>query len=113
MSVAAEIRRSHWTGERIARLGFLIGLGWDAKRIAADPIIASTPNNVVRQAQRFCLSLRAAAAATALHLPKNAIEYFEAAAIRRGLPREAMIRQLLIEIASDPCLMDNIMDDHC
>ena len=51
MTVTTEIRKSRWTGERIARLGFLLGLGWDAKRIAEDPIISSTPNNVHRQAQ--------------------------------------------------------------
>ena len=43
MTVAAEIHKSRWTGERIARRGFRLGLGWDAKRIAEDPIIASTP----------------------------------------------------------------------
>ena len=35
--------RTRWTAERIARLGFLIGLHWDAKRVADDPLIASTP----------------------------------------------------------------------
>ena len=63
MTVATEIQKTHWTGERIARLGFLLGLGWDAKRIAEDPIIASTPNNVHRQVQRFGLGFRAASAA--------------------------------------------------
>ena len=55
MTITTEIRKSRWTGERIARLGFLLGLGWDAKRIAEDPIISSTPNNVHRQAQRLSL----------------------------------------------------------
>src|SRR5919197_2630100 len=64
--VATEIHKSRWTGERIARLGFLLGLGWDAKRIAEDPIIASTPNNVHRQAQRVGLAFRAAVAAMSL-----------------------------------------------
>jgi hypothetical protein len=48
VTVATEIHKAHWTGERIAR-GFFLGLGWDAKRVAEDPIIASTPNNVFRQ----------------------------------------------------------------
>ena len=68
MTITTEIRKSRWTGERIARLGFLLGLGWDAKRIAEDPIISSTPNNVHRQAQRFGLAFRAAAAAMSLRL---------------------------------------------
>ena len=54
--------------------GFLLGLGWDAKRIANDPIIASTPNNVHRQAQRFGLAFRAAAAALSLRLPPEAAD---------------------------------------
>jgi hypothetical protein len=111
VTVATEIRKSRWTGERIARLGFLLGLGWDAKRIAEDPIIASTPNNVHRQAQRFGLAFRAAAAAMSLRLPAEATSHFEEAATKRGLTRESMIKLLLLEVASDPHLIDNILDD--
>jgi hypothetical protein len=111
VTVATEIHKSHWTGERIARLGFLLGLGWDAKRVAQDPIIASTPNNVFRQAQRFGLGFRAAAAALALQLPPEATSHFEAAASKRGLTGEAMIHNLLLEVAADPNLLDNILDD--
>jgi hypothetical protein len=111
VTIATEIHKVRWTGERIARLGFLLGLGWDAKRVAEDPIIASTPNNVHRQAQRFGLAFRAAAAAMALRLPPDAVSYFEEAAFRRGLTRDAMIRILLLEVAADPNLLDNILDD--
>jgi hypothetical protein len=111
VTVATEIHRARWTGERIARLGFLLGLGWDAKRVAADPIIASTPNNVHRQAQRFGLAFRAAAAAMSLNLPPDATSHFDAAASKRNLTREAMIRILLLEVAADPNLLDNILDD--
>ncbi len=111
MKVAAEIHRTHWTGERIARLGFLLGLGWDVNRVAEDHIIAATPNNVFRQVQRFGLGFRAAAAALSLQLPPDATSHFEAAAFKRGLTREAMIHKLLLEIAADPNLLDNILDD--
>ena len=111
MTVATEIHKTHWTGERIARLGFLLGLGWDAKRVAEDPIIASTPNNVHRQAQRFGLGFRAAAAALSLQLPPDATSHFEAAATKRGLSHDAMIHKLLLEVAADPNLLDNILDD--
>jgi hypothetical protein len=111
VTVATEIHKSRWTGERIARLGFLLGLGWEAKRIAEDPIIASTPNNVHRQAQRFGLAFRAAAAAASLRLPPEAATHFEAVAAKRSLTRESMIRLLLLEIAADPNLLDNILDD--
>jgi len=111
VTVATEIHKARWTGERIARLGFLLGLGWDAKRVAADPIIASTPNNVHRQAHRFGLAFRAAAAAMSLNLPPDAASHFEAAASKRRLTREALIRILLLEVAADPSLLDNILDD--
>jgi hypothetical protein len=97
-----------WTGERIARLGFLIGLGWDAGHVAEDPIIASTTNNVHRQAQRFGLSFRAAE--SLLVSPVLAAK-FEMAAEKRGMTREALIRCLLFEIATEPNLIDNILDD--
>ncbi len=111
MELVTEIQKSRWTGERIARLGFLLGMGWDAKRIAEDPIIASTPNNVHRQAQRFGLAFRAAAAALALRLPPDAASHFDAAAAKRSLTREAVIRMLLLVVASDANLIDNILDD--
>jgi hypothetical protein len=111
VTVATEIHKAHWTGERIARLGFLLGLGWDAKRVAEDPIIASTPNNVFRQVQRFGLGFRAAAAALSAQLPPDATGHFEAAAFKRGLTCDAMIRNLLLEVAADPNLLDNILDD--
>jgi len=111
VTIQTEIHKSRWTGERIARLGFLLGLGWDAKKIAEDPIISSTPNNVHRQAQRFGLAFRAAAAAMSLRLPSEAASRFEAAAAKRSLTREAMIKLVLLEVASDPHLIDNILDD--
>ena len=111
MTVETELHKSRWSGERIARLGFLLGLGWDAKRVAEDPIIASTPNNVHRQVQRFGLGFRAAAAALALQLPPDATSHYEAAASKRGITGEAMIHNLLLEVAADPNLLDNILDD--
>jgi hypothetical protein len=76
---------------RNSQITFLLGLGWEAKRIAEDPIICSTPNNVHRQAQRFGLDFRAAAAAHSLRLPPEAATHFEEAAAKRSLTRESMI----------------------
>jgi len=111
LTIPTETHKARWTGERIARLGFLLGMGWDARRIAEDPLIASTPNNVHRQAQRFGLAFRAAAAAVALRLPADAANLFDAAAAKRCLTREAMIRLLLLIVGADPTLLDNILDD--
>jgi hypothetical protein len=105
-------KQSKWTGERIARLGFLLGQGWDAKRISDDPIIASTSNNVHRQAQRFWLAFRAARNATDhLRLTPAAAGVFDAAAAKRSLTREAMIRLLVLTVAEEPTLIDNVLDD--
>lgn len=100
-----------WTRERIARLGFLLGLGLGANRIAADSIISTTPNNVHRQVRRFGLSFRAAEAGMMPDLPPAAAIHFDAAASKRSLTREEMIRILLLVIASEPSLLDNILDD--
>jgi hypothetical protein len=48
VTIQTEIRKARWTGERIAQLRFLLGLDWDARRIAEDPLIDLTPNNVHR-----------------------------------------------------------------
>src|ERR1700730_3456060 len=77
-----------WTGERIARLGFLVGLGWDANRMAEDPIILATTNNVHRQVQRFGLAFRAAMPALLDGVGPDAAARFQTAAVKRGLSRE-------------------------
>jgi hypothetical protein len=103
-------QKTIWTAERIARLGFLVGQGFAAKRIAHDPLIASTPNNVHRQAQRFGLAFRDANA-TSLRLPPEATVHVDAAAEKRGVTRETLIRLLVTTAAAEPNLLDNILDD--
>jgi hypothetical protein len=98
-----------WTNERIARLGFLVGLGWDGERVARDPIINSTHNNVHKQAQRFGLSFRVAA--HAIVVPHKSNCHMERAARKRGISRDELIQRLLSEIAADPNLINNILDD--
>jgi hypothetical protein len=46
-----------------------------------------------------------------LRLTPDANTQFEAAAEKRSLTREAMIKLLLLEVASEPYLIDNILDD--
>jgi hypothetical protein len=102
--------KTAWTTERVARLGFLVGQGFAAKRVAEDPLIASTPNNVHRQAQRFGLAFRDSKGAS-LRLPPEAAARFDAAAEKRGMTREAIIRMLLITAGNEPNLLENILDD--
>jgi hypothetical protein len=102
--------KTTWTTERVARLGFLVGQGFAAKRIADDPLIASTPNNVHRQAQRFGLAFRDSKGA-ALRLPPDSAARFDEAAAKRGVTRETLIRLLLVTAGAEPNLLDNILDD--
>ncbi len=104
-------KQSKWTGERVARLGYLVGLGWNAEKIAGDPLIKATVNNTYRQAQRFGLSFRAAVKASPIGLPESTFAPFEVAATKRGMGRETLMRLLLTTIASEPTLIDNILDD--
>ena len=100
--------RTRWSFVRVARLGFLIGQGWDAKRVAVDPMIASTANNVHRQAQRFGLAFREAAG---LRLPHEVAGRLDDAAAKRGLNRDGLIRAVLVTAGSEAGLIDNILDD--
>ena len=100
--------RTRWSFARVARLGFLIGQGWDANRVAVDPMIASTANNVHRQAQRFGLAFREAAS---LRLPPDVMGRLDEAAARRGLNRDGLIRAVLVTAGSEAGLIDNILDD--
>lgn len=100
-----------WTAERIARLGYLIGLGRDAKAVAADPIVATRVNNVYRQAGRFGLAFRSADT-EGVYLPDALACRFDAAAAARGFTRDRMIRLLLTTIAEDVALIDAILDDN-
>jgi hypothetical protein len=97
-----------WTAARIARLGYLVGLGWSSKDIARDPLISAEPNNVYRQVHRFGLSFRAAAVACSV-APEGSAEALDAAAVKRGLTPEQLIMRLLAEM--DSTLIDNILDD--
>lgn len=109
---AAEIAKRPWTHERTARLGFLVGLGWDVKRIAEDPIIASNANNVYRTAHRFGLSfLEANSDSLRIKLPLYAREHFAEAGAKREMTCEQLLEYLLQEIADDRNLLPNILDD--
>ena len=100
--------RSTWSGARLARFGFLVGLGWDSRAIAEDPQIGSTPTNVRVQARRFGLTLRGA---TGFRLPYSVLGRYEAAAARRGLSRDDLLHLILINAGAEDALIDNILDD--
>jgi len=96
------------TYQRMARLGFLIGVGWDAKSIAEDPIIACTRSNVLRMARKY--GLFDSLTLGSLHDSRFS-DVFRKAADKRGLSRYDLIRRILTEIAEEPYLLENILDD--
>ena len=97
-----------WTRDRIARLGFLVGLGLDAEGIAHDPSVDTTPGNVRRQANRFGLTLRDP---VGRRIPADICNRLDEAARRRGLSRETLIRTLVLVAGADTSLLNNILDD--
>lgn len=100
-----------WTSARIALLGCLVGQGWDAARIAKHPLIDTTVNNIHRQVQRFGLSFTEARNNSALNLKISHREIIEKAALKRGLTYEMFIQYILVTLAKEPTLLDNILDD--
>ena len=95
--------RQRWTGERIARLGFLAGLGWTAKKIADDPLIRSTPNNVYRQAARFGIALSDGPQGhVSVRLPVANMAVVDRAAAAAGLMRDAYLRRWMIAATAEP-----------
>ncbi|WP_246725462.1 hypothetical protein [Beijerinckia sp. L45] len=90
-----------WTKERVARLGFLAGQGWTAKAIAEDPLIVSTEGAVYRAAHRFGISLaEVPPGQVPIRLPAGVAAYFQRAAAREQCTRDALIRRLLIGLAT-------------
>ena len=102
--------KSRWNKARIFRLGFLVGAGLDAQRIAKDPIISSNASNVYRQVARFGGNFHDADDMGVM-LTAEAASCFDKHASRRGLTREKLIQAILLEIAKEPNLLDNILDD--
>ena len=100
---------SRWPARRVARLGFLIGQGVEAARVARDPLISSTTGNVHRQARRYGLAFRDATAP--VRLPAHVGRRYDSAAAQRGVTREELCRLLLVAAGSDDGLIENILDD--
>ena len=95
--------RQRWTGERIARLGFLAGLGWTAKKIADDPLIRSTPNNVYRQAHRFGIALSdGPQGQVRVRLPMANMAVVDRAAVAAGITCDAYVRRWMVAATVEP-----------
>ena len=102
-----------WSERRVARLGFLVGLGWDAARIARDPTVRCETGEVHRQVAALGLTMRETVSGTPYNLDGKRMAFFEASARRRRLPTEALLRKILegvdeeraIDLILDPALV--------
>ena len=101
---------ANWSEARTARLGYLVGIGWDAARIARDATIRSDAGEVHRQARRLNLTFREATVieGSPLNLDGARMAYFDAAARPRRLPTEALLRKLC-EVVGDDRLVDELL----
>jgi hypothetical protein len=111
--VTTPVRERRWSNERIARLGFLVGLGWNSKRIACDSIISANPRTVLKHAHMYRLSFRAVRSMSfqAPQIPRKVVRVFDVAADKRSITREMLVKMLFLELAREPNLLDNILDD--
>lgn len=101
--------KMHWTNDRIARLGYLCGIGWDTEATAIS--IGTSPGNIRRQASLCGLSFRSRDALLIIEVPKQEHSFFSNAARKRNITRDELIAHMLNIIATDKNLLDNIMDD--
>ena len=98
----------NWSEQRVARLGYLVGIGWDASRIAADPVVRSTAAEVHRLANRLGLRFRRTVDGAPLNLDGQRMAYFDREARPRRLPTEALLRKLGEAIA-DERMVDQLL----
>lgn len=105
------ITRSRWTQDRVARLGYLVGLGWPAERIAKDPLINTQVSNVFKQVMRFGLSFREAKITNSNSVSSKTRSILDLEAEKRGMTPEKFIGYVINVLANEPTLLNNILDD--
>jgi hypothetical protein len=104
------LSKKHWTRQRVARLAFMIGARIPVDRIAEDPIVTTTSQNVYQQAHRLGLVISGEKGVW-ISLPRDTSDAFARAATRRSLTIEGMIRLFIIAGGQDAGLIDNVVDD--
>lgn len=107
----SRVPKSRWTQDRVARLGYLVGLGWPAERIAKDPLINTQVRNVHRQVMRFGLSFREAKVTNSNSVSSKTRSVLDLEAEKRGMTPEKFIGYVMNVLANEPTLLNNILDD--
>lgn len=101
-----------WPPTRIARIGFLLGLGMSPAQIAADSFVRSTEARVRAAMLRWGLRHDGRHdGVVCIGLSHNDREAWEAEAIARGVTVSGMLRRVAGILAKDRTLFKNIIDD--
>ena len=96
-------KRQPWSREKDAMFCLFVGQGRSAQSIADDPYIQASVDMVYKQAQRLGLSLQnRPRGQVIIRLPAATLAAYEAAAVREGLTRDALIQRRLMKGPSDP-----------
>lgn len=94
------------TTKKAARIGYLMGQGWSARRIANDPEISTTPMAVYKRAAEYGLGFNS------VRLIHPDLEtQLDVAAVKRGTTKEDIWNRLICELRMFPALIDNILGD--
>ncbi|WP_276200590.1 hypothetical protein [Chelatococcus sp. XZ-Ab1] len=103
---------------RLARTAFLAGRGLRAADIAADPLVASTPEAVRQFLRRAGISVQSPDGGTTIcitAITPATVRALDVAAKARGITRCALVYRLLETIGHDSHAVDliaNILDDN-
>lgn len=101
------MKAKRWTRSSETRLAFLMGLGWNASQIAADPIVRTTESAVRSKADR--LELRFRDAPTAL-ITSDIMAVFDHEAKRYALTGRQLAGEAFKILAADTGLLHNVID---
>jgi hypothetical protein len=90
-----------WSGERIARLAYLVGCGKSANEISFDPLVRATPNAIYKMMGRLNLRFREVQRAVTVQLGPAEFAALEAEASKRRMTPDSLAARVVATCASD------------
>ncbi len=103
VELTCELPRIGWTGERIARLAYLVGIGKSANEISFDPLVAATPNAIYKIMSRLNLRFRDVPHSVLIRL--NPVDY---AALDAEADRRRMTPDGVADRVVKHCIRDKL-----
>ena len=98
-----------WSKERIAKLGFLVGRGWDSKAIAE--ALRVSPGAVYTCVRRLGLRFRGGSEVLVVELDPYEISALKSTAAKLNLTHVELAAKILKICAKEPDLVANILDE--